>query len=62
MSTVAEMIAALETYPADAEMWLDLDDGVHIHTADLECHRFWDGVNLPTKHQNTITVYEDWEL
>lgn len=65
MSTVAQMIAALGTYPGDAEVWLDYDpytgaNSLHIHpmTSELECHQFWDGMTPPVRYGPTLKVYE----
>lgn len=61
--TVADVIAALETYPADAEIYLGGADGepatMHIHV-EYDCYRVWEGDEMPEPYRPVITVEEAW--
>lgn len=58
---VADVIAALETYPADAEVYLDSTYGetatMHVHV-EYDCHSAWEGDEMPKNYQPTIRVEE----
>jgi hypothetical protein len=57
--TVLDVMRALESYPPGAEVWLDPDGEIHVHTDDsMTCWILWDGYNPPASYRPVYEIQE----